>query len=68
MAHRRVQEQRKRGRQEGRVTVETDGIPVRVAAEMRENRNNRGQTNATSNNNTNDDDGMQSYNAKMGYI
>jgi hypothetical protein len=42
---------------------------MQVAAETRENRDNCGRSNATGINNTNeDDDGMQSYNVKTGYI
>jgi hypothetical protein len=41
---------------------------VQVAVKTRENGNNRGRTNATSTNNTKEDDGMQSCNAKMVYI
>jgi hypothetical protein len=53
---------------EGKVTGEIDGIPVEVTVKTRENGNNRGRMNATSTNNTHEDDGIQSYNAKMGYI
>jgi hypothetical protein len=56
------------GGQAGKITGETDGSPMQVSAEMRENGNNRGRTNATSTNNTNEDDVMQSYNAKTVYI
>jgi hypothetical protein len=47
---------------------ETGGSPMQVAAEMRDNGKNRGRSNATGINNTNEDDGMQSYNAKTGDI
>jgi hypothetical protein len=56
------------GVQVGTVTGETGGSLMQVAAEMRENGNNRGRSNATGTNNTNEDDELQSYNAKMGYI
>jgi hypothetical protein len=41
---------------------------MQVTAAMRENGDNHGRSNATSINNTNKDDGMQSYHAKTGYI
>jgi hypothetical protein len=41
---------------------------MQVAAETRENGDNRGRYNATGTNNTNKADEMQSYNAKTGYI
>jgi hypothetical protein len=46
--------------QERTVTEETDGRSRQVAVETRENGNNRGRTNATITNYTNEDDGMQS--------
>jgi hypothetical protein len=50
------------------ITGETGGSPMQVAADTRQNGDNRGRYNATGINNTNEDDGMQSYNVKMGYI
>jgi hypothetical protein len=41
---------------------------MQVAAEMYENGNNRGRSNTNGTNNINEDDGMQSYSAKTGYI
>jgi hypothetical protein len=41
---------------------------MQVAAETRENGDHRGRSNATGINNTNEDDEMQIYNAKTGYI
>jgi hypothetical protein len=41
---------------------------MQVAFETRESGSNRGRYNATGINNIHEDDGMQSYNAKMGYI
>jgi hypothetical protein len=41
---------------------------MQVAVETRESRNNHGRYNDIGINNTNEDDGMQSYNAKTGYI
>jgi hypothetical protein len=41
---------------------------MQVAAETRENGKNHGRYNATGINSKNEDDGMQSYNVKTGYI
>jgi hypothetical protein len=41
---------------------------MQIAVKTREKRNNRGQTNSTSNNNTNKDDGTKSYKIKTGCI
>jgi hypothetical protein len=41
---------------------------MQVGVEARDNGNNQGRTKATSTNNTNRNDVMQSYNAKMGYF
>jgi hypothetical protein len=46
------------GAQAGTITGETGGNPMQVAAETRENGDNRGRYNATRINNTNKDDGM----------
>jgi hypothetical protein len=52
----------------GMLTGENGGSPMQVAAQTQENGDNRGRSNATGINNTSKDDGMQSYNAKTGYI
>jgi hypothetical protein len=52
----------------GTITGETGGSPMQVAAETRENGDNRGRSNATGINNTNEDDGIQSYNVNTEYI
>jgi hypothetical protein len=52
----------------GTITGENGGSPMQVAAKTRENRDNCGRSNATGINNTSKDDGLQSYNAKTGYI
>jgi hypothetical protein len=52
----------------GTITGENDGSPMQVAAATRENGDNCGISNATGINITSKDDGMQSYNAKTGYI
>jgi hypothetical protein len=50
------------------ITGENGGSPMQVAATTRENGDNRDRSNATGIDNTSKDDGMQSYNAKTGYI
>jgi hypothetical protein len=52
----------------GTITGEHGGSPMQVAAATRENGDNRGKSNATGIDNTNKDDGMQSYHASTGYI
>jgi hypothetical protein len=54
------------GVQAGTITGETDGSPMQVAAETRENEDNCGRSNAIDINKTNEDDEMQSYNVKTG--
>jgi hypothetical protein len=56
------------GVQAGTITGETGGSPMQVAAETRENGYNHGRSNATGTNNTNEDDGVHSYNANTRYI
>jgi hypothetical protein len=52
----------------GVITGETCGSPMEVADETLENGYNHGRSNATGINNTNENDGMQRYNSKTGYI
>jgi hypothetical protein len=50
------------------ITGENYGSPMQVAAATHETGDNRGRSNATGIDNTSKYDGMQSYNAKTGYI
>jgi hypothetical protein len=47
---------------------ENGGSPMRVEAMMPENEENSGRTNATVTNDTNEADGMKTYNTKTGFI
>jgi hypothetical protein len=52
----------------GTITGEHAGSPMQVAAATQENGDNRSISNATGFDNTSNDDGMQRYNVKTGYI